>query len=104
MGDPLKAYHIFFYELTNVYRLFIPLYDSLPLQSNKDYKWCKDTLDALITDLMNKSRAKAPEERNSLLDFLIDSGEDTKGLTTKELHDNIMVLFLAGHGMFLHYF
>lgn len=97
----LTAYDDFFRGMTNAWRLFIPFYAKLPTKANAEFYNSMKGLDDLVYSLIEQSINKQNNKnaaRNSLLDILIDScGDTATGLDKKELHDNIIVLFLAGH-------
>ena len=75
------------------------LLQRLPLPSNRRFERARDRLDATIYRIIAERR-KAREDRGDLLSMLLaarDEEGDGTGMTDRQLRDELMTLFLAGH-------
>ena len=84
-----------FDEVTN------PLYYILknsPLPKYKKFIQAKEFLDQIILKMINERRGNS-ENRNDLLSFMLNAQDedDKKGMSDKQLMDEAITLFLAGH-------
>jgi len=78
---------------------------SLPTKSNRDFNTHINKFDTFVYDIIEKTQKKhkegleADNEQETLLDLMIKSQDDESGakLTTKNLRDNIVIFFVAGH-------
>jgi cytochrome P450 len=81
---------------------------ALPLPSHRRFHAARAVLDAEVQHVINTKRARrqqareaqaAPTHRADLLDMLMDAVDEETGavLDDKELSDEVMTLFLAGH-------
>jgi cytochrome P450 len=88
------------FELFNRFTLpFARLLERLPLPSNRRFQKARERLDATIYRMINDRRASG-EDRGDLLSMLIaarDEEGDGSGMTDKQLRDEAMTIFLAGH-------
>ncbi|KAL9652005.1 hypothetical protein ABK040_000346 [Willaertia magna] len=88
------------------YLLFRELYYSLPFSDNLKMKKSLNIFNNLINEVIDKKRKEFKENgrlsQNTLLDLMIiatdssDIDNDSK-LTNQELHDNVVLFFIAGH-------
>jgi cytochrome P450 len=82
-------------------RLTIPFsewLDRLPLPSNRRFARARERLDATILRLIDEHRR--PGDRGDLLSMLIDARDHTGdggGMTDRQLRDEALTIFLAGH-------
>jgi cytochrome P450 len=83
-------------------RLALPfsrLLERLALPSTKRFQKARERLDSTIYRIINERRASG-EDRGDLLSMLIqarDEEGDGSGMTDKQLRDEAMTIFLAGH-------
>ena len=83
-------------------RLMSPFYqvlNRLPLPSNRRVRQGQAFLDATILRMINERRASG-EDRGDLLSMLLlaqDEEGDGSGMTDKQVRDEALTLFLAGH-------
>ena len=78
---------------------FARLLSRLPLPAKKRFQEARERLDSTIYRIINQRRASG-EDRGDLLSMLIqarDEEGDGTGMTDKQLRDEAMTLFLAGH-------
>jgi cytochrome P450 len=72
----------------------------IPTKRNRVFKKAREELDKLVYEIIDRRR-KSSNSQNDLLDILLaahgDSGGEQKGLTDRELRDEVMTLMLAGH-------
>jgi len=76
-----------------------PLITRLPLPINRRYEHSKERLDATIYRLIREHRA-GNGDRHDLLSMLLeaqDSEGDNSRMTDKQVHDEAITIFLAGH-------
>ena len=76
-----------------------PLIQKLPLPSNLRFRRARARLDATIYRMIGERR-KSREDRGDLLSMLLlatDVEGDGTGMTDRQLRDEVMTLFLAGH-------
>ncbi|GAC1474439.1 MAG: cytochrome P450 [Ktedonobacteraceae bacterium] len=88
-------------QLTSVSRIspLDALLDHLPLPRNKRRGEARTQLDTIISRIIEE-RISANEDRGDLLSMLLlarDEEEDGRGMTAKQLRDEVMTLFIAGH-------
>lgn len=71
--------------------------ESLPLPQNIRYRRAVRQLDEVVYRIINQRRASG-EDRGDLLSMLLQAqDEDGSQMTDKQLRDEVMTLFLAGH-------
>jgi cytochrome P450 len=73
--------------------------DWLPLPGKREKRWAIRTLDTTIRRIIAERRA-TKTDRGDLLSMLllaVDEEADGRGLTDKEVRDNCVTIFLAGH-------
>ena len=77
---------------------FAELLEKLPLPQNKRFERAKRRLDETIYRIIDERR-KSGEDRGDLLSMLLMSQDEegTGGMTDKQVRDEAMTLFLAGH-------
>ncbi|WNQ10449.1 cytochrome P450 [Paenibacillus aurantius] len=78
---------------------FIDLPFELPTKNNKEFKESAEMLDKIIYGIIQERRAKGEEDREDLLAMLLAArdDEDGTGMTDKQVRDEVMTIFLAGH-------
>lgn len=75
----------------------IPRFDRLPLAQNRRYDAAVARLDALVYQIIAERRASG-ERADDLLDMLMHArGEDGAAMSDRQLHDEVLILYLAGH-------
>jgi cytochrome P450 len=98
----VDAYHYIMSNITDIRYMFGNIYSSLPLEKNKKIDQSITKMDELVFSLIEKAKqdiSNKEHHEQSLLDMMIESTDEQSGkhMTDKELRDNIMVFFLAGH-------
>lgn len=84
--------------VTDIIRKPLPIPLSIPTPKNQRFKEQKQSLDDLLLDII-KQRRNATEEYDDLLTMLMGAAdEDTnEQMTDKQLLDELVTIFLAGH-------
>jgi len=75
------------------------LLDRLPLPSNRRAEEARATLDGIVYRLIDERR-KSGEDKGDLLSMLLaarDEEGDRSGMTDRQVRDEVMTIFLAGH-------
>jgi cytochrome P450 len=88
-----------FQEFNRMSLPFARLLDRLPLPAKRRFREARERLDSTIYRIINERRASG-EDRGDLLSMLIQSRDeegDGTGMTDKQLRDEAMTIFLAGH-------
>jgi cytochrome P450 len=96
IGESLTAIIALFQRFNNP---LAPLLQRLPLPSNLRFRRARDRLDATIYRMIGERR-KSREDRGDLLSMLLlatDVEGDGSGMTDRQLRDEVMTIFLAGH-------
>src|SRR5215218_7780340 len=78
---------------------FARLLEHLPLPASRRFVRSRSRLDARVYDLIERRRASGGGE-NDLLSLLLktqDASGDGSGLTDREMRDEVVTMFLAGH-------
>jgi cytochrome P450 len=92
----LSAYHILMNNMLSLfYNLFFPLTYIPFLPHNKRVTGAQKVLDDLCYRLIEESKKK--KVPTSMLDYIVRATEHENGITLKELRDNIVLFFVAGH-------
>jgi cytochrome P450 len=96
IGESLTAIISLFHRFNNP---LSPLIEKLPLPSNLRFRRAHDRLDATIYRMIGERR-RSREDRGDLLSMLLlatDTEGDGTGMTDRQLRDEVMTIFLAGH-------
>ncbi len=92
-----KALTVVMYNFLNRWGALLPLPPSFPTPGNLRYQRSIHRLDQIIYRFI-KERRESQEEREDLLSVLLRArDEDGSRMTDKQLRDEAMTLFLAGH-------
>jgi cytochrome P450 len=77
---------------------FAELLAKLPLPHSRRFRKAKNTLDTVIYDIINKRR-KSGEDKGDLLSMLLLAQDEEDGgqMDDKQIRDECLTLFLAGH-------
>ena len=79
-------------------QMFIPFYKQLPLPSRRRFDRAVKKLDAIIYAVIEHRRKSGAAESVDLLSMLLHAqDEDGSRMSDKQLRDECMTLFLAGH-------
>lgn len=89
----IESYKLLISESTRLVRLLFPLYNKLPLESNRKLTRAIDEMNKLIYNMIDESKKR--DEKGTLLDKMIEKVEGEQAMTNKELRDNLMVLFVG---------
>jgi cytochrome P450 len=89
LGDVLEHFD-------RLFSPFLPLWERLPLPSTLRYRRAKGTFDRTVGEMIAGRRA-AGASGTDLLSFLIHAQEDGTGMTDRQVRDEAVTLFLAGH-------
>jgi len=77
--------------------LFGPLLDRLPLPSNRRFREAQARLNATIYCIIDEHRAGSRDRGDLLSMLLLAQDTDGSGMTDRQVRDEAMTLFLAGH-------
>ena len=78
---------------------FSELLDKLPLPSNRRFQESREYLDSIIYRIIEERRASG-EDRGDLLSMLLQAHDvegDGSGMSDRQLRDEALTIFLAGH-------
>lgn len=89
----IDCYKLLITQSTSFVRIMFPLYNKLPLESNRKLSKAIDEMNTLIYRMIDESKQQA--ETGTLLGKMIEKVEGEQALTKKELRDNLMVLFVG---------
>lgn len=91
IGEHLNA------RLYNLPRYLLP--DAFPIPDNLRYKRNVRLLDEIVYGFIEQRRREGTAGRGDLLSLLLEArdDEDGRGMSDKQLRDEVMTLFLAGH-------
>jgi cytochrome P450 len=82
------------------YRFDVPFYPpvSVPTPRNRRFVAAQRLVDQVVYGLIEQRR-KAPDDRGDLLSLLMEAQDADTGerMTDKQLHDEVLTLFIAGH-------
>jgi cytochrome P450 len=98
----VEAYHYIMGNIMDVRYVLGNWYAQLPLEKNRNLDKALTKMDELIFSLIKDAKERklsGLDKDQSLLDMMMDSTDEESGkhMTDRELRDNIMVFFLAGH-------
>jgi cytochrome P450 len=71
------------------------LVERLPLPSNRRFREAKASLDEIIYGLIRERRTTG--DRGDLLSMLLSAQEEGEGMSDRQVRDEAMTIFLAGH-------
>jgi cytochrome P450 len=93
-----KAVRIVLRTVDKRFNRLLPVPEWLPLQENKEMKWAVKRLDEIIQDFIDERR-RTGEDKGDLLSMLIAAQDDVDrgGMSDKQLRDEAMTVFGAGH-------
>jgi len=79
-------------------RSFLPIVDRLPIPSNRRFDEAVRTLDKVVYDMIAAQRRRKDSNGADLLSMLMGArDEDGSRMDDRQLRDEVMTLFLAGH-------
>ncbi len=84
-----------FHKYTHTPWRFVPR--AIPTPLSRKFDRSIEFLDEVVYDLIAKRRASNEEGDDLLYRFLIANDEDGNGMTDKQLRDEVLTMFLAGH-------
>jgi cytochrome P450 len=97
-GDVAGALEIIMDHFMSAVGLLLPFVDELPLPRNRRFRDAIRTLDQIVYGIIERRRAAPDEDRGDLLAMLLAArDEDGSRMTDKQVRDEAMTLFLAGH-------
>ncbi|MFD1953190.1 cytochrome P450 [Paenibacillus thailandensis] len=75
----------------------VPLF--IPTGQNREYLSALQSLDEVVFGIIAKRRESADSDRGDLLSVLMDAVDETdqSGMSDRQLRDELMTMFLAGH-------
>lgn len=92
-----SALHVIMQRYASTLPFAVPGYDKLPIAANRRFREAVASLDATILDIIERRRAD-PTDRGDLLSMLLAAQDDDGGrMTTTQLRDEAITLYLAGH-------
>ncbi|MBP1155921.1 MULTISPECIES: cytochrome P450 [unclassified Paenibacillus] len=73
--------------------------DMIPTRSNVEFKQAAKTLDEVIFGIIDQRRKHPEPGRGDLLSMLLDARDEETGtgMSNKQVRDEVMTIFLAGH-------
>jgi cytochrome P450 len=77
--------------------VWVPWLQKLPLPANKRYRRAAAELDAVVFETIAQRRASPAHEDDLLGRFLASHDDDGSGMSDRQLRDELVTLFLAGH-------
>ncbi|CAG8492785.1 7324_t:CDS:2 [Funneliformis caledonium] len=104
--DIIKSYKYVMEQTENWLHILFPIMDHLPLESNKKYQENMNVFDNFILNLIAQRRKelkyqdkeKSDTTDNNLLSSMLELGEkEGIKIDSRELRDNLVNLFIAGH-------
>jgi cytochrome P450 len=96
--DVGEALHAVLSVVSDPLELFLPILKRLPTPLRKRFAGGVEKLDAIMYSVIEKRRASDAGETNDLLSMLLHARDDDGGrMSDKQLRDECMTLFLAGH-------
>ncbi len=91
-----QALHDVLEHFDRLFSPFLPVLERLPLPSTVRYRRGKATFDRTVSEMVAVRRA-AGANGSDLLSLLIRAQEDGIGMTDRQVRDEAVTLFLAGH-------
>jgi len=76
---------------------FVPWGDRLPTPANRRFRRALATLDALVERLVAERRRSGTAGRTDVLSLLVDARDDDGAMSPRQLRDEVVTLFVAGH-------
>ncbi len=78
---------------------FIDIPEAIPTRSNREFKEAAQTLDRAIYSIIEERRKSETSGQGDLLSMLLAARdeEDNTGMTDKQVRDEVMTIFVAGH-------
>lgn len=78
---------------------FLDIPESIPTKSNVEFKRSAQTLDRVIFNIIEERRKKPDANREDLLSMLLKARDEETGtgMSDKQVRDEVMTIFLAGH-------
>ncbi|MCE7946832.1 MAG: cytochrome P450 [Chloroflexi bacterium CFX4] len=77
--------------------LFTTLYDLLPTPNKRQEKQALQEIDALLSQIIRKHRARGTDNGDLLSMLLAAKDEDGNSMSDQQLRDEVITIFLAGH-------
>jgi cytochrome P450 len=78
---------------------FSEILEKLPIPHARRFNQAKETLDAVIYEIINERRKSGAVDKGDLLSMLLmaQDEDDGGGMTDRQVRDECLTLFLAGH-------
>jgi cytochrome P450 len=75
-----------------------PILQSLPTRANRRFRKAMRVIDEAVYGIISERR-ESSEKRSDLLQMLLDARDEEtgEGMSDKQLHDEVLTIFLAGH-------
>ncbi|HEX5936535.1 MAG TPA: cytochrome P450 [Actinomycetota bacterium] len=83
-------------QFGRVFSPFLRLTEHLPIPSTRRFRRARATFDRVVRDMIAERR-RAGLSSDDLLTYLLRAQEDGRGMTDREVRDEVLTLFLAGH-------
>jgi cytochrome P450 len=105
LNEYLQSYLYLWERVLVPIRMILPITNKLPTQENRNINEHLIRFDKKISELMDLSKMRIQQREKgeydgekNLLEMLIEGGnKEEKGLTIKQIRDNLVVFFVAGH-------
>ena len=91
IDDAMEVFH----KYTHTLWRFVP--DAVPTHLSRKFDAAVAHLDEVVFELIARRRADDTEGDDLLYRFLIANDEDGHGMSDKQLRDEVLTMFLAGH-------
>ena len=96
--DVGAALHAVLAVVADPLEVFLPILKRLPTPQRRRYDRAVEKLDSIIYGVIDQRRTSKAGESNDLLSMLLHARDDDGGrMSDKQLRDECMTLFLAGH-------
>ncbi len=96
VGDALHTAMDYFLNYTRSMKRLIPKW--LPIPAHLRMRKARNTIDATVMQVIAQRRAAASDEAIDLISLLLKARDDEgSGLTDRQLRDEAITIFLAGH-------
>jgi cytochrome P450 len=83
--------------MARIQRPLLNFFDWLPTRANRERLHAGAVLDKAVMGIINERRATGEDKGDLLSMLLLSKDEDGSGMTDREIRDEAMTLFIAGH-------
>jgi cytochrome P450 len=83
--------------MARMQRPILNFFDWLPTRANRERKQSGEVLHNVVMGMINERRASGEDKGDLLSMLLLSKDEDGTAMNDREIHDEAMTLFIAGH-------